>query len=180
MAPRRIPLIPLKTQTVRWHAVDAILWDKVWTNTHIRDVGEETTIPLKGISWKSTSSSSESRFGAMFEKTRQIVEPRSAQYVWIDAACFITRVTVQRLERSEFHSWGPYTPRGLALSPLGCCHPRTDWCRSYPHMMAPGKLVCAIGSSECARSIRSFSCLKCYSSFPEIIFWHETKSISPS
>ena len=87
MAPDRIRLIHLKTQTVYWHDVDAISWDKVWTISHIWDRGGETTIPLRGVSWKSKSFSSENRFNVMFEKTRQIVEARGAEYVWIDAAC---------------------------------------------------------------------------------------------
>ena len=44
-------------------------------------------IPLWGVSWKSKAFSSENRFNIMFEKTRQIVEARGAEYVWIDAAC---------------------------------------------------------------------------------------------
>jgi hypothetical protein len=87
MAPDRIRLIHLKTHTVSWHEVDAISWDKVWTISHIWDTGGETTIPLRGVSWKSTSFSSENRFNVMFEKNRQIVEARGAEYVWIDAAC---------------------------------------------------------------------------------------------
>lgn len=44
-------------------------------------------IPLKGVSWKSTSFSSKNRFNVIFEKTCQIVEQRGAEYVWVDAAC---------------------------------------------------------------------------------------------
>ena len=102
MAPHRIRLIHLKTQTVRRHAVDAILWDKVWAITHIWDIGEETTIPLKGVSWKSTSFSSENRFNVMFEKTRQIVEPRGAEYVWIDAACIHQQSDDEKKEQVPF------------------------------------------------------------------------------
>ena len=87
MAPDRIRLIHLKTRTVYWHEVNAISWDKVWTISHIWDRGGETTIPLGEVSWKSTSFSSENRFNVMFKKTRQIVEARGAEYVWIDAAC---------------------------------------------------------------------------------------------
>jgi hypothetical protein len=83
----RIRLIHLKTKAVYWHAVDAISWDKVWTISHIWDRGGKTPIPLGGVSWQSKAFSSENRFNVMFEKTRQIVEARGAEYVWIDAAC---------------------------------------------------------------------------------------------
>ena len=88
MAPDKIRLIDLKTQTVEWHKVDNLSWDKVWTISHIWDGGNTSIrIPLGGVSWESNSFSSEQRFNLVFERTRQIVEPRGAEYVWIDAAC---------------------------------------------------------------------------------------------
>ncbi|KAG8215102.1 hypothetical protein J3R82DRAFT_8553 [Butyriboletus roseoflavus] len=102
MVPNRIRLIRLKTRTVSWHAVDVIPWDKVWTITHIWDTGGETTIPLKGISWMSTSFSSENRFNVMFEKTCQLVEPRGAEYVWIDAACIHQQSDDEKKEQVPF------------------------------------------------------------------------------
>ncbi|KAG9309981.1 hypothetical protein JVU11DRAFT_10015 [Chiua virens] len=87
MIPDKIRLIHLKSRSVRQYAVDDVLWGKVWAISHIWDRGGETTIPLEGILWKSSSFSSESRFNLMFEKARQIVEARGGEYVWLDAAC---------------------------------------------------------------------------------------------
>lgn len=87
MAPDKIRLIALKERTVDWHEVKGIPWDRVWAISHVWDRGREITIPLKGVSWRSTSFSSVHRFSAVFERTCQIIEPRGAEYVWMDAAC---------------------------------------------------------------------------------------------
>ncbi|KAG6377875.1 hypothetical protein JVT61DRAFT_14661 [Boletus reticuloceps] len=99
MAPDRIRLIHLQTRTVRWHEVNAISWDRVWTISHVWDRGGEITIPLEGISWQSTSFSSENRFNVMFERVRQVIEPLKAEYVWMDAAC----IDQDRGEEKEKH-----------------------------------------------------------------------------
>ncbi|KAF8550969.1 hypothetical protein OG21DRAFT_1513387 [Imleria badia] len=103
MAPDRIRLIDLKTQTVDWHQVDTLSWDKVWTISHIWDRGNiSTRIPLGGVSWVSNSFSSDRRFNLMFEKTREIVEEHGAEYVWIDAACIHQGTDEEEeLERKE-------------------------------------------------------------------------------
>ena len=102
MAPHRIRLTHLKTQTVCWHDVDAISWDKVWTISHIWDRGGETTIPLMGVYWASRAFSSKNRFNLVFEKTRQIVEARGAEYVWIDGACIHQGMKEEKNEQVPF------------------------------------------------------------------------------
>ncbi|KAF8127535.1 hypothetical protein EV363DRAFT_1142767, partial [Boletus edulis] len=77
----------LQTRTVRWQEVNVISWDKVWTISHVWDRGGEIMIPLEGVSWQSTSFSSENRFNVMFEKVCHVIEPLKAEYVWMDAAC---------------------------------------------------------------------------------------------
>ena len=103
MAPDRIRLIDLKTQTVDWHEVDTLSWNKVWTISHIWDRGDVSIkLPVKGVSWKSNSYSSELRFDLMFEKTREIIEEHGAEYVWIDAACIHQGTSEEEeLERKE-------------------------------------------------------------------------------